>query len=588
MGIRPHALYTELRADIHDQLPHVLKSYDKGYVDWPGITFRERAATSILASFMKKYEAKQGEEQQQRALDKFLQVNSACENWVSRLDERPYDDLLLGEFKDFIYKFWHRGLHPIVTHEFDVLKRGAFGPGAAIGSPGGDFYTKFFSSRLSCTSASLYFWYKRYIRHFPEWANSELTRVASHGEPEIVAGNRLSFVPKNDEISRTICTEPLLNMFYQLGLGNILSSRLKDLWGINLETQQFKNRELARKGSLFESFSTIDLSSASDSISIAMLRKYLPASFLGWLEKYRSTHSRLPDGTLVRLGMISTMGNGFTFPLQTILFTAIVLSAFKVSGMVPAYPRGNSEGNFGVNGDDIVVPTAISQKVLRLLHLLGFSPNPDKTFVEGPFRESCGGDYFKGRNLRGVYVKRLSAPQDLYSVINQLSLFSTRTGIRLSRCTQALLKNVAFLPVPLWENDDAGVKVPFSVLASLHRGRKDTNGSIIYQAWTPNPPPVMRIADRIYVPPGFKPRSFNPSGLLISILQGSVNSDGIPLLPKKVRYKRRRRIAANWDKCSLFMPALEPFDGNSETIRLFTSRLEGWRLETATYLNLFG
>jgi hypothetical protein len=60
------------------------------------------------------------------------------------------------------------------------------------------------------------------------------------GEVDIVEGNRLDFVPKNDDISRSICVEPTLNMFFQLGFADILNSRLKEFAGIDLENQQFK------------------------------------------------------------------------------------------------------------------------------------------------------------------------------------------------------------------------------------------------------------------------------------------------------------------------------------------------------------
>jgi hypothetical protein len=527
-------------------------------------------------------------ETQRKALFKFEQVNSACENW--KLDERTFrfgDDFLLGEVRNFIYRFWFRNGQPLVDHPFQFLEKGAVGPGAAIGSPGGDFYSKLFDSRLSATSSSLYFWYRNYSRSIAEWSSAELTRKLEHGDPQIVEGNRLSFVPKNDDISRSICTEPVLNMYFQLGFGSILSSRLEEIWGINLKTQQFKNRELARLGSWTGQFSTIDLSSASDSISLQMLRWLLPPDFLRWLEFMRSPTSKLPDGRRVCLNMVSTMGNGYTFPLQTLIFTAVVMSAFRMDELAPIYPRGSSQGNFAVNGDDIVVPTRVTEKVLRLLHLLGFTVNSDKTFVEGPFRESCGGDYFEGRNLRGVFVKRLKDPQDLYSVINQLNLFSTRTGILLPRAVQYLLSKVRFLPVPVWESDDAGIKMPYSVARRFVGYCKDTQ-STLYYAWTPTPPPSIRIGDWVlFTPRGFKRREFNSSGLFLSVLQGSVNSNSIPLIPKLVRYKRKPRIAPNWDTPITVTGDSFPEGSDTMTIRLFSGRFAWSRWETATYLNLF-
>lgn len=574
MGVDPLALYPCLLSDFSRSiLPDAISRIASGEGLWPGASFKEAACHSVFNSILKKLDSSMNAETKAAALIKFLKVDSDCKKWELRFEQFG-DDLLYGQFKDYLYKFWFPELQPILDHDYDVLFRGQIGPGASMGSRGDDFYTKFFSSRLTCTSQHLYDMYRRYIRNFPDWNAGELLRSSDFGEANIVEGNRLDFVPKNDDISRSICVEPTLNMFYQLGFAAILNQRLKSFTGIDLENQQMKNRELARKGSFNGSFATIDLSSASDSISMLMLRTSLPKGFMAFLERYRCTHSRLPDGTLHELGMISTMGNGFTFPLQTILFSCIVLAAFRLSGLAPRFPRGVECGNFGVNGDDIVVPTEIAPKVLRLLRILGFTPNDSKTFVEGPFRESCGGDYFEGKNLRGVYVKRLSSPQELYSVVNQLNLFSTRTGILLPSTVQHLTSKLRFLPVPCWESDDAGLRVPFSIVRSFFRLDTDTQ-SIIYYAWKSVQVSKIRILDScLMIPKSLKSRIFNPPGLHISMLQGTVNSHTIGARQKHPKYKRKRLIAPNWDS----LPTVHP--------------LSGWfnwkRWDTAVYLNLFG
>lgn len=587
MGVIPHALYSCLYADLSSQINKTaLDNIKSGTYDWPEITFKERAASSLRASLFKKLESGMTKATKDLALCKFLQVDEACRNWVMPSCEQYGDDYLLGEFKTSLYSFWNvmkPGFDftvPLVDNYLDFFHEGGVGPGVSIGSQGNDFYSKLFSSRLTATSPRLVYYYKRYIRCFPEWANAENIRLMSYGEPEIVRGNRLDFVPKNDDISRTICVEPTLNMFAQMGFDKILRRRLISAFGIDLTYQQFKNRELARKGSIDGSFVTIDLSSASDSISLNMLRSFLPADFLCLLEGLRCKETKLPNGTWHSTNMISTMGNGTTFPLQTILFACVVMSAFRLSGLAPIYPTGSELGNFGVNGDDIVVPAEISLKVLRLLRLLGFSTNMDKTFVEGPFRESCGGDYFEGRNLRGVYIRRLSEPQDFYSVVNQLNLFSTRTGILLSRTVQFLLKKCRFLPVPRWENDDAGIKLPFACIRKHLRPSRDLHGTIMYRAWVPRRPPVLSISESaIFIPKSYKPRIFNPSGLHIALLHGTVNGHTISCLPKRVWYHQKSRLSPSWD----FVP-----DEEDKTIRLLKGRFDWSRWETVAYLNLFG
>jgi hypothetical protein len=58
--------------------------------------------------------------------------------------------------------------------------------------------------------------------------------------------------------------------------------------------------------------------------------------------------------------------------------------------------------DFSVYGDDIVVRGSLAPEVLKLLRLIGFRHNPRKTFIQGQFRESCGSDWFNGKDVRPV------------------------------------------------------------------------------------------------------------------------------------------------------------------------------------------
>lgn len=573
MDVCPTALYSLLLEDLtgyirSDSLSIALR--DDGF--WPGASISEAAAVSIARSFLKKYQGARTDVLDQRALELFSQVNLRCEEWKLQLVS-SWDEILYGELQRSLYDFWYSGGFALVYHDFALLDRGRCGPGAGVGARGNDFYSKMFSSPLTCTRSDLYKSYRRYIEQFPTWNGADLMRQNKYGDCLIVEGNRLNFVPKNDKISRTICVEPTLNMFYQLGFGSILEERLQDRYGISMTDQPFKNRDLARLGSLTGRLSTIDLSSASDSMSLSMLRSALPRDFFSWLIRLRSRTTTLPSGVPLEMHMVSTMGNGFTFPLQTVLFSCVVDACARACGVSLYYPRGNDSGNFGVFGDDIICPSEITRHVLRLLNILGFQINAAKTFVEGPFRESCGEDYFRGVNIRGVYVKRLSTQQDRYAVINQLNLFSTRTGIRLSRVVQRLLRSVRYNPVPRYESDDAGIRVPFDFVRSHSLRCRDT-GSTLYYPYRALGVKIRVFEDRLKVPKRHKPLIFNPEGLWISNLQRSVNAGSIGVRHDPVRYKRKLGVAPYWDAS----PTIHP--------------LSGWfpwqRWNTAVYLNLFG
>lgn len=570
MGINPGALYANLLVDLK-KIGIDVDLFQRLDTFPPDSSLKEVASYSILKSLLKKFQHENSDAQDKAALDKFLTINFNCAKWEARYRD-TWDELLVGELKSTLYSFFHVDNRvPIFDSLDEFFHNGRVGPGAAIGARGGDFYTKMFASPLTCTSHGLYLAYKNYIRNFPEWTNAENIRKEHFGEARVVAGNRLSFVPKDDKISRSICVEPSLNMFAQLGAGHVLERRLLSAYGISMADQPFKNRELARKGSLDCGFVTCDLSSASDSLSLRMLKAVLPRHVYDMLGFLRSPTCEV-DGARHELQMVSTMGNGFTFPLQTLLFSAVVVTAFRARDRKIEYPRGSALGNWGVFGDDIICPVELWPDVKRLLDFLGFTINYNKTFVEGPFRESCGSDFFRGVNVRGVYVKRLRSMQDSYAVINQLNLFSTRTGVFLPKTVQYLLSKVRCLYVPRWDNFDSGLQVPQSIVSGLLRADKHVQ-SLAYRRYEPVGEKIRIAESSIWVPKRSKPRIYNPSGLFISFLQRSVNSYKIGVRHDTVSYREKLGIAPFWDA----LPTVH--------------RLTGWinwqRWETAVYMNFY-
>lgn len=569
MDITTQALFSNLQDDLSAQ------------VDWSRINsgikisdlsdVKEAAALSISRALLKKFRPESSEKLDSVALLKFLTVNKKVRDWRLHAPTDT-DKILLGELKRAVYEFWCPGGLPLVSNPMTCLDFGRCGPGSSIYGIGGDEYTKMYASPLTCTSSILYSFYRRYVSEDQNMEEAEKLRFSEFGGPNIVDGSRLTFVPKNDKTSRCICVEPTLNMFYQLGLGRILELRLRSHFGIDMATQQFKNRELARLGSINDDLCTIDLESASDSLGLHMLKEVLPKDLFEILSLLRSPICHLPGVGPFELDMISTMGNGFTFPLQTMLFSSVVIASFRTAGVKPYYPRGTSHGNWGVFGDDIIVPSLILDNVLRLLDILGFVTNSDKTFVKGPFRESCGEDFFLGVNIRGVYIKSVKTPQERYAAINQLNLFSTRTGIFLRNTVSYLRESVKFLPVPMFENEDSGIRVPVSLARDLPRC-KDTQ-AYKYVCYVSKPKRIFIREDRFVFPKNSKRRLYNPYGLYVSFLRRSVRSMSIAVRHDRSRYTHEVRTASNWNQ----PPATHP--------------LSGWfpwkRCESVFYFNLFG
>jgi len=484
---------------------------------------REFASLALLDSIFKKYKDSVSDSANDLAFSKFDAANSQCRTWELRC-ESLLDEHLIGEFRDSLYRFFiPSSSGSLLSTPDQFFELGGLGPGASVGSRGTDFYTKLFDGPLTCTSNGLYKLYLNYIKGSPSLIEAESARHERYGDPHIVAGSKLSFVPKNDSISRVICTEPVLNMWAQKGVGEVITRRLKKHFGINLSTQPDINRELARIGSINNRLSTIDLASASDSISLTMLRDLLPTPVMEVLEVLRSPMTEVnprdfdkpymfgldeDKSCQLDLDMVSSMGNGFTFPLQTALFACAVEAVYKVFEKKlkkSDLPRGRF-GNFGVFGDDIICKSDVAHHVIRLLELLGFTTNASKSFVVGPFRESCGGDFYKGFPVRGVYIKDLRSMASRYVAINRLNLWTATTGISLSRTMSKLMKSVRLLPVPLHENDDAGIKVSSRVLKDIIALDK----SIDKSDWThdSDPPLLFETGDADPKHPG---GSFNAS-----------------------------------------------------------------------------
>lgn len=233
--------------------------------------------------------------------------------------------------------------------------------------------------------------------------------------PLIIERGRVSFVPKTAKIDRVTVTEPSLNVMIQLAIGDYMFDRLKRV-GVDL-SDQTKNQRLALEGSLTGALATLDLSSASDSISIELVRNLLPYDWCMLLESARSSTIIGPDKEVIALEKFSSMGNGFTFPLESLIFWALISA---ICG----------EENVSVYGDDLIVPSEHSQEVVELLSLAGFIINRDKSFTEGPFRESCGKDYFDGFDVRPLFMQNCES--DALALFRAANYFTRRGELDLA------------------------------------------------------------------------------------------------------------------------------------------------------------
>jgi hypothetical protein len=243
-------------------------------------------------------------------------------------------------------------------------------------------------------------------------------------EPVSERSNKVSFVPKSAKTDRPIAIEPGLNIWFQKAIGSMIRSRLKRD-GIDLNCQKH-NQRLARLGSLTNELATIDFSSASDTISSNLVLQLLPKPWFDIMYLCRSTHGLL-EGTEFEYEKFSSMGNGFTFELESLIFYAIASSLCDSSDIVSIY------------GDDLIMPSRHVENAVSVFSFLGFKINSTKSYSSSYYRESCGKHYWNGSNCTPIFLKeRLNNEISIYKAANNIRRYSNNRTVY--GCDAAYLK----------------------------------------------------------------------------------------------------------------------------------------------------
>jgi hypothetical protein len=295
--------------------------------------------------------------------------------------------------------------------------KGRFGPGATYGDKGRlTTIPDKMSSRPTLTTSALWF-------HVFQWSGTAWAQAcaADGRESEFVRGNRFTTVPKDCTKDRGIAVEPSVNLFYQLGVGRAIRTALKRHGNIDLTHGQDIHRRVACEASTHGRLATLDLSNASDTICTNLVKLLLPRPWWELVQSLRSPFTEFREKQ-VYLEKFSSMGNGFTFELETAVFLAVILAVRNLRAIGdPSWGSSRPGEDIFVYGDDIIIPTELASDVVSALSYCGFSINKDKSFVDGRFRESCGGDYFEGVDVRPFFLKEYpDEPQDWITVVNGL------------------------------------------------------------------------------------------------------------------------------------------------------------------------
>jgi len=233
-------------------------------------------------------------------------------------------------------------------------------------------------------------------------------------EDDIVAS--LTAVPKDSRGPRLICVHPAEAIWVQQGLRLILEDAITNyplIRGKINFTDQTVNGALAMSSSVSRELVTLDLKEASDRISSKLVHYLFGETVNGFISCCRATKVKLLDGRVITLKKWAPMGNCLTFPVQSLIFWAVVYSS-----IVSRY--GESCTDIYVFGDDILYPVKYHEGVIGGLTSCGLVPNVAKTFVKGFFRESCGVDAYNGKDVTPLRVRKqgINSTQDAVSYLD--------------------------------------------------------------------------------------------------------------------------------------------------------------------------
>ena len=422
----------------------------------------------------------------EKTFAKFRKVNSHMEKYSADHFDRPESVRVLSTtpILEAILLKARAMMHNILTDfdEEEWFSQCRNGPGTTVGvkfnNTGLESKTTF---PISLTSRVAPLMDRYFCFNFQMKQAAEIYNAANPLSDKylFVKGSRATTVDKTDEIRRMIAIEPTGNMFFQQGLMHMMYQRMESV-GLDVENLQPEHQERARQSSITSKEATIDWSSASDCVSPALLKWLLPPRWYGACELVRSPSMQI-DGVDEHLNMFSTMGNAVTFPLETLVFFTIghALADYRLNNNRSLFPHwGYDWKTVSVFGDDCIVPTTIAHEYISILESVGFLINRDKSFYRDEdhgFRESCGGDYLHGYDVRPYSLRApsstaLSSLEPwLYTAFNLLkqkyiTCFGKLNYVYEKSLFRVFAKlfteyKIAVKLVPSYFPDDAGLKI---------------------------------------------------------------------------------------------------------------------------------
>lgn len=230
---------------------------------------------------------------------------------------------------------------------------------------------------------------------------------------------RLICVPKTWKAPRLIAAEPVVHQFLQQGLMQFLRQGMPRLLRKVIDfNDQEPSRALALKASKDLDLATVDLSAASDRLSVWTVESFFRGnrSLLEALLLTRSEQVYDPiwSGETREIRKFAPMGSAVTFPVQSIVYATAAFSAVAVANGWDKLPTRSLlrklrlvTDSIQVFGDDLIVPVTCLPYLDLIFGFLQLKINSKKTHYRGYFRESCGMDAYNGRQVTPVYISHV-------------------------------------------------------------------------------------------------------------------------------------------------------------------------------------
>jgi len=264
----------------------------------------------------------------------------------------------------------------------------------------------------------------------PNWSYWEQLGEVDFLEPEAEIPVKVISVPKTMKTPRIIAVEPTAMQYAQQALLRSYREAIKDSLlesFIGFDDQE-PNQLLAKEGSRNGNLATLDLSEASDRVSLELVDVLLAdhRHFHDAALACRSTRARMPSGDVISLAKFASMGSALCFPMEASVFLTAVFCGIEQDLGHPLSMKDIKSfvGRVRIFGDDIIVPVDHVRSVIASLEYFGLKVNTRKSFWNGKFRESCGKEWYDGSDVSIVRVRRAfpSSRRDVQEIVSIVSL----------------------------------------------------------------------------------------------------------------------------------------------------------------------